>query len=66
ARGITIQGSYLGSCVTQRDVPRFIQLHREGHLPTDKLISHHIQLGDINAALDRLADGEALRQVIEF
>ena len=66
ARGITIRGSYLGSCVTQRDVPRFIELHREGHLPTDKLISHHIQLGDINAALDRLADGEALRQVIEF
>jgi alcohol dehydrogenase len=66
ANGVTIQGSYLGSCVTSRDVPRFLDLHAKGHFPTDKLISHHIELDDINVALDRLADGEALRQVIEF
>jgi alcohol dehydrogenase len=66
ASGVTIQGSYLGSCVTSRDVPRFLELHANGHFPTDKLISHHIELDDINIALDRLADGEALRQVIEF
>ncbi len=65
-RGVTIRGSYLGSCVTSRDVPYFIELYRKGRLPADKLISHHIRLDDINAALDRLADGEALRQVIEF
>jgi len=66
ANGLTIRGSYLGSCVTSRDVGRFIELYQEGRLPTDKLVSHHISLDDINAALDRLADGEALRQVIEF
>jgi len=66
AKGVTIQGSYLGSCVTSRDVPRFIDLYRDGQFPADRLISHHIALDDINAALDRLADGEALRQVIEF
>jgi len=66
AKGITIRGSYLGSCVTKSDVPRFIELHQEGRLPVDKLVSHHIQLDDINIALDRLADGKALRQVIEF
>jgi alcohol dehydrogenase len=65
-RGVTIRGSYLGSCVTSRDVPYFIELYRKGRLPADKLISHHIRLDDINAALDRLADGKALRQVIEF
>ena len=64
--GVTIRGSYLGSCVTQRDVPRFIELHREGRFPTDALVSHRIELDDINLALDRLAAGEALRQVIEF
>jgi len=63
---VTVQGSYLGSCVTRRDVPRFIELYREGRFPADALISHHIGLDDINVALDRLADGEALRQVIEF
>jgi alcohol dehydrogenase len=66
AGGVTIQGSYLGSSVTSRDVPRFIELHANGHFPTDKLISHRIELDDINVALDRLADGQALRQVIEF
>jgi len=66
ASGVTIRGSYLGSCVTSRDVPRFVELYREGRLPTDGLISHRISLEDINVALDRLADGEALRQVIEF
>lgn len=66
ANGVTIRGSYLGSCVTSRDIPRFIELYREGRLPADKLISHRIALDDINLALDRLADGEALRQVIEF
>ncbi len=64
--GVIIRGSYLGSCVTSRDIPHFIDLYREGRLPTDKLISHHIRLDDINVALDRLADGDALRQVIEF
>jgi len=64
--GIRIQGSYLGSCVTKRDVPRFIELYREGRFPADALVSHHIELDDINVALDRLANGEALRQVIEF
>lgn len=62
----TVRGSYLGSCVTQRDVPRFIELYREGRFPVDELVSHRLGLDDINVALDRLADGEALRQVIEF
>ncbi len=66
AAGMTIRGSYLGSCVAQRDIPRFIELHRQGLLPVEHLVSHHIGLDDINEALDRLADGEALRQVIDF
>jgi alcohol dehydrogenase len=64
--GVGIQGSYLGSCVTRQDVPRFIELYREGRFPATALISHRIRLDDINEALDHLADGEALRQVIEF
>ncbi len=66
ANGVTIRGSYLGSCDAARDVPRFLELYRTGGLPADRLVSHHIALDDINSALDRLADGEALRQVIEF
>lgn len=64
--GIDIQGSYLGSCDTQQDVPRFIEMYREGRFPATALISHRIHLEDINEALERLAAGDALRQVILF
>lgn len=66
ANGSGVQGSYLGSCNTRRDLPHFIDLYRDGKLPSASLVSHRIRLDEINQALDRLADGQALRQVIEF
>jgi len=61
---LTIRGSYLGSSVPSRDIPRFVDLWREGRLPLERLVSHRIDLDDVNGALDRLAAGAALRQVI--
>lgn len=66
ADGLQVQGSYLGSCVARRDVPRFVELYRAGKLPAASLVSHRIRLEELNDALDRLADGNALRQVIAF
>ncbi len=60
----TLKGSYVGSCVPSRDVPRFIAMYRAGLLPVDRLLSERIALDDINPALDRLARGESIRQVI--
>ncbi|HWS73580.1 MAG TPA: zinc-dependent alcohol dehydrogenase family protein [Quisquiliibacterium sp.] len=60
----TLKGSYVGSCVPARDVPRYVAMYRAGRLPVDKLLSERIGLEDINAALDRLARGESIRQVI--
>ncbi len=62
----TVKGSYIGSCVPSRDVPRYIALYRAGKLPVNKLLSARIALDDINAGFDRLASGEAVRQVIVF
>jgi alcohol dehydrogenase len=64
AEGRTVIGSYLGSSIPARDIPRFIDLWREGRLPVEKLVSSEIHLSDINAAFDSLARGEAIRQVI--
>lgn len=61
-----LRGSYLGSGVPSRDIPRFLGLHRRGKLPVEKLMTHRIELDDINAGFDRLQAGEAIRQVIEF
>ena len=42
------------------------KLYFAGRLPIDKLITHHIKLDEINLGFDRLANGEAIRQVIVF
>jgi Zn-dependent alcohol dehydrogenase len=59
----TLKGSYLGTCVPSRDIPRFIDLHRAGRLPVERLLTGRVGLGELNEAFDRLARGEAVRQV---
>ncbi|XBH21223.1 alcohol dehydrogenase catalytic domain-containing protein [Jonesiaceae bacterium BS-20] len=66
AEARTIIGSYLGSAVPARDIPTYAQLWRDGKLPVEALISAKISLADINRAMDQLADGQAIRQVIMF
>ena len=61
-----LMGSYMGSCVPQRDIPRFIGMYRAGQLPVDLLRSSIIALDEVNAAFDRLDRGEVARQVIRF
>lgn len=61
-----LMGSYMGSCVPQRDIPRFIAMYRAGLLPVDLLRSSIIALDDVNAAFDLLDRGEVARQVIRF
>jgi Zn-dependent alcohol dehydrogenase len=60
----TIKGSYMGSAVPSRDVPRFIALYRAGHLPVDRMLTHRLQLDEINTGFDRLSRAETIRQVV--
>lgn len=60
----SIRGSYMGSCVPVRDIPRFLALHLDGALPVDQLIDGVIGFDEINAGFDRLASGAALRQIL--
>lgn len=62
----TIKGSYIGTCVPVRDLPRYVALYRQGRLPIDKLVTGRLKLEDINAAFDQLKEGKAVRQVILF
>ena len=62
----TLKGSYLGSAVPARDIPHYIGLFKAGRLPVDRLITHRLRLDQINEGFDRLASGEAVRQVILF
>jgi Zn-dependent alcohol dehydrogenase len=62
----TLQGSYLGSCIPARDIPAYIKLFQSGRLPVDKLMTHKLKLDEINEAFERLAKGDAIRQIITF
>ncbi|PLP96737.1 zinc-dependent alcohol dehydrogenase family protein [Cupriavidus pauculus] len=62
----TIKGSYIGSCVPVRDVPRYIGMYLNGKLPINKLMGKRHTLDQINEGFDRLAGGESLRDVVVF
>jgi alcohol dehydrogenase len=66
AEGRSLIGSYLGSAVPARDIPRFVELWRSGRLPVEALVSSTIGLEQINDGMDQLADGHAVRQIIEL
>jgi Zn-dependent alcohol dehydrogenase len=61
-----LKGSYLGSCVPDRDIPRFVQAYHEGRLPVEELLTHRITLDELNEGFDRLAAGAAVRQAVLF
>ncbi|MBR9864751.1 MAG: alcohol dehydrogenase catalytic domain-containing protein [Rhodobacteraceae bacterium] len=62
----TLKGSYLGSGVPSRDIPKFLGLHKCGKLPIEKLMTDRLKLEDINAGFDRLHAGTEIRQIIDF
>ncbi len=62
----TLRGSYIGSAVPARDIPRYVDLYRRGKLPVDRLMGEQLALDDINRGLDRLATGQAMRDVVLF
>lgn len=62
----TIKGSYIGTCVPSRDLPRYIDLYRQGRLAIDRLKSGTLSLDEINLGFDRLHEGKAVRQVVVF
>ena len=62
----TVKGSYVGSCIPERDVPRYVDLYLAGKLPIDKLMGERLTLEQINYGFDRLSTGEAMRDLIVF
>ncbi len=59
-----IVGSKMGSTVMARDIPRLVELYRQGTLRLDELISGRYPLEQVNEAMASVVAGEALRNVI--
>ena len=60
----TLKGSYIGTCVPSRDIPRYIDLYPQGRLPVNKLLTGRLTLDEINHGFDLLHEGKAIRQVV--
>ena len=59
-----ILGSNYGSCVPHRDIPDLVDRAMTGELDLESMVSARHPLADAAAALDDLASGSALRQLL--
>jgi S-(hydroxymethyl)glutathione dehydrogenase / alcohol dehydrogenase len=62
----TIKGCWYGSSDIRRDVPRLVELYRDGRLRLDELVSRRIDLSEVNEALAAMQAGEVSRSVIVY
>ncbi|WP_028600888.1 zinc-binding dehydrogenase [Ottowia thiooxydans] len=60
----SFRGSFMGSCVPERDIPSYIEMYRQGRLPVDRLKSEAIDFDRLNVSLDLLDRGEVVRQIL--
>ncbi|MFN8454935.1 MAG: zinc-binding dehydrogenase [Anaerolineae bacterium] len=62
--GQCILGSKMGSTRPHLDIPKLVELYRQGRLKLDELITARYPLEQINEAIAAVKRGEALRNVI--
>ena len=63
----TVKGSYIGTCVPSRDIPRYVDLYRQGKLPVNRADDRHAASSTTSIdGFDLLHEGKAVRQVIVF
>ena len=64
--GQSILGCKMGSAQPAIDIPKLIELYRQGRLKLDELITERYPLTEINRAIAAVKQGAALRNVILF
>ena len=62
----TIKGCWYGSSDIRRDIPRLVDLYRQGRLKLDELVSRRIDLSDVNEALEAMKSGDVTRSLIVY
>jgi S-(hydroxymethyl)glutathione dehydrogenase/alcohol dehydrogenase len=64
--GLRLLGSNYGSAVPARDFPRLASDVVAGRLPLGRLVSEHIELADIDRALEAMRRRDGARRVVVF
>jgi Zn-dependent alcohol dehydrogenase len=65
-QGQRILGSRMGSTRLRVDIPKLVELYRQGRLKLDELITGRYPLEEINDAIAGVTKAQALRNVIMF
>lgn len=63
--GRVVKGSWGGGCMPD-DMCHLVNLHQEGKLPMEDLITHNIKLDAINDGFKMLEEGKSIRTVVEL
>jgi aryl-alcohol dehydrogenase len=62
-RGLTVRGVLQGDSTPAETIPRLWELHRQGHLPFDRLLTHY-PLDAINQAAADCLTGDVVKPVV--
>lgn len=62
----SIKGCWYGSADVHRDIPRLVDLYRQGRLRLDELVARRIPLDEVNEALNELTTTDGARTVITY
>jgi len=65
-RGGALKSSWYGDCLPTRDFPMLVSLYQQGRLDLDAFVSEEIGLGDVEAAFEKMHEGDVLRSVVLF
>ncbi len=60
------KGTAFGGAKGRRDVPKIVDWYMDGKINIDDLITHKLQLADINKGFDLMHAGESIRSVVVF
>jgi S-(hydroxymethyl)glutathione dehydrogenase/alcohol dehydrogenase len=66
SRQVSFTGTVYGGMNPEADARRWLELHRRGALPVEKLITREYDIGDINQAFDDLRAGRNIRGLVRF
>jgi S-(hydroxymethyl)mycothiol dehydrogenase len=63
-RGGALKSSWYGDCLPDRDFPMLVDLYQQGRLDLDAFVTEEIGIGDVEAAFDKMHQGDVLRSVV--
>ena len=63
-RGGALKSSWYGDCLPTRDFPMLVDLYLQGRLDLDAFVSEEIALDGVEAAFEKMHQGDVLRSVV--